>query len=419
VAIVVLPRIEQENPFGQLAEVISEQALPYLVKLYANKDKIAKLSDTELTDFVEVLQRHAPELVENGKINWDKVNEWAQSDDPTKLKVASFLFDAKRVREDFANAPLIAKLDTIDIAGSVNPQELNKIFVSGKMQQKLSEAIGKSNLPDAYKLLFLANIEKFAEKPELIPILEKVLSEAGTSSETTKTEATESGNRTGGWRFSLDGSKSFGIKLEEPQLTSPQVSPPHIPKMNKKPIQTKKQPSNQSKAITNQDKNSPPNQGNNQQPNQGGSKQLSNSSEEISLPSEVPFYGDIKKLFTNEELLGAGAGVLSAILALAATKNPQFSVKTPLLLASLKETGKKAGAGVVSAVKQIPTKIKQAADKLAQTGIISQVEPPLPKQDEIARVINPPKPPSVSDLLKKQQEKPAKGKGKKGRKSKK
>ncbi len=233
-AIVVLPRIEQENPFGELAEVIGEQALPYLVKLYANKDKIAKLSDTELTDFSEVLQRYAPELVSGGKINWDKVNEWAQSDDQTKLQVASFLFDAKRVREDFANAPLIAKLQAIDVAGSINPQELNKIFVAGKMQQKLAEAIGNSNLPDEYKLLFLANIEKFAEKPHLIPILEKVL--GGTTQAGITGGTKDSGGGTGSWQFSLDGSKPFGIQLEEPILTPPQVSPPQIPVVKQQPV---------------------------------------------------------------------------------------------------------------------------------------------------------------------------------------
>ncbi len=233
-AIVVLPRIEQENPFGELAQVIGEQALPYLVKLYANKDKIAKLSDTELTDFVEVLQRYAPELVADGKINWDKVNEWAQSDDQTKLNVASFLFDAKRVREDFANAPLIAKLQTIDIAGALHPQELNKMFVAGKMRQKLAEAIGNSNLPDVYKLLFLANIEKFAEKPHLIPILEKVL--GGTTQAGNTTETQDSSGMTGSWQFSLDGSKPFGIQLEEPMLTPPQVSPPQMPVVKQQPV---------------------------------------------------------------------------------------------------------------------------------------------------------------------------------------
>ncbi len=233
-AIVVLPRIEQENPFGELAEVIGEQALPYLIKLYANKDKIAKLSDTELTDFVEVLQRQAPELVADGKINWAKVNEWAQSDDQTKLQVASFLFDAKRVREDFANAPLIAKLQAIDVAGSINPQELNKIFVAGKMQQKLTEAIGNSNLPDEYKLLFLANIEKFVEKPHLIPVLEKIL--GGTTQAGNTTETQDSSGMTGSWQFSLDGSKPFGIQLEEPILTPPQVSPPQIPVVKQQPV---------------------------------------------------------------------------------------------------------------------------------------------------------------------------------------
>ncbi len=418
-AIVVLPRIEQENPFGELAQVISEQALPYLIKLYANKDKIARLSDTELTDFVEVLQRYAPELVADGKINWEKVNEWAQSDDEMKLSVATFLFDTKRMREEFANAPLIAKLQTIDLASSVNPQELNKIFVASKMQQKLAEAIGNSNLPDEYKLLFLANIEKFVEKPHLIPLLEKVL--GGTTQDGNTVKAQDSGGMTGGWQFSLDGSKPFGIKLEEPVLN---MNLPTRPNINTQSVQVskgqktppQKQPE-QNKSVSKpekseKEKTTPPVQ------------KTTSTSEEITLPPEVPFSGDINRLFSNEQLLTAGAGALAALLAFAATRNPKVSIQTPLVLASLKEAGKKAGYKAVSVAKKVPEKVKEASTKLAQSGVVRKVEPPLPKTDEIVRVINPPQPPRISDLLEKlreTQKAPTKNKTKrsKGRKPKK
>jgi len=376
-AIVVLPRIEQENPFGELAQVISEQALPYLVKLYANKDKIVKLSDTELTDFVEVLQRQAPELVSDGKINWEKVNEWAQSDDPTKLKVASFLFDAKRVREDFANAPLIAKLEIIDVAGSVNPQELDKIFVAGKMQQKLVEAINKSNIPDTYKLLLLSNVDKFADRPELVSILDKVLGGTTTSQQqATEQKATEQSDvGTGSWRFSLDGSKPFRVQLEEPKLTTNTPAPPKPPASVRQTANTR--PKTPQKPQPKPEPKTPPSANTPQMPQKEAVSTSRAVSDEITIPSEVPYDGDIKSLFTNKELLGAGADALVTLLALALLRNPQFSVRAPLLLASLKEAGKKAGAGLVSAVKRIPAKIKQGATTLTATG---QVSPPAQKQ---------------------------------------
>ncbi len=418
-AIVVLPRIEQENPFGELAQVISEQALPYLIKLYANKDKIAKLSDTELTDFVEVLQRYAPELVSDGKINWEKVNEWAQSDDQTKLQVASFLFDAKRMREDFANAPLIAKLQIIDVAGSINPQELNKIFVASKMQQKLAEAIEKSNLPDEYKLLFLANVEKFVEKPHLIPILEKVL--GGTTQAGNTVKAQDSGGGTGSWQFSLDGSKPFGIRLEEPVLN---MNLPTRPNINTQSVQVSKGRKTPPQKQPEQNKSASKPEKSEKEKATPPVQKTTSTSEEITLPPEVPFSGDINRLFTNEQLLTAGAGALATLLALAGTRNPNLSIQAPLILASLKEAGKKAGNKAVSVVKKVPEKVKEASTKLAQSGVVRKVEPPLPKTDKIVRVINPPQPPRVSDLLQKIREaqKPSttnKPKRSKGRKQKK
>jgi hypothetical protein len=366
-AIVVLPRIEQENPFGQLAEVISEQALPFLIKLYANKDKIAKLSDTELTDLVEVLRRHAPELVANGKINWEKVNEWAQSDDPTKLKVATFLFDAKRMREDFANAPLIAKLQIIDAVGSVNHQELNKMFVADKMQQKLSEAIGKSNLPDAYKLLLLANIEKFAEKPHLIPVLEKILSEAGTSletakTETTKTETTESGGGTGSWRFSLEGSEPFRIQLEEPQLVLPQISPMQIAKTTtQKPVGTQrtKQPT------------TTPNQKSDKQPDippsAGKTEQSDDRTKQSQSMSNLEKWGwrAVKGLELINSLL-AGVGLY------ALTRNLQAARQAPVLVKGAEkvatETVKRGFSKAREVSSETAKKLTDKVKDIAETG---------------------------------------------------
>jgi hypothetical protein len=365
-AIVVLPRIEQENPFGQLAEVISEQALPYLVRLYANKDKIAKLSDTELTDFVDVLKRHAPELVADGKINWEKVNEWAQSGDPTKLKVATFLFDAKRMREDFANAPLIAKLDIIDIASSVNPKELNKIFVADKMQQKLSEAIGKSNLPDAYKLLFLANIEKFAEKPHLIPVLEKILTEAGTSSETTKTETTESG--TGSWRLSLEGSKPFGIQLEEPQFVPPQVSSPQIPKIKQPSGQGKGQQLNKNQGQQPKQKSSVNNIGQTDSKTTTNQQSKIKASDDIFLPSEVPHAPDVKSMYSREQLMKAGVKALEIFGDIALGLGLLALAKNPKQLITILKSVKKGFSGAVGKIgeKEAQKVVENVAKKETQ-----------------------------------------------------
>ncbi len=326
--IVVLPKIEQENPFGELAQVISEQALPYLVKLYANKDKIVRLSDTELTDFVEVLQRHAPELVSNGKINWEKVNEWVQSNDPMKLKVATMLFDTKKLREEFANAPLIAKLKTIDMLGSVNPQELNKIFVANKLQQRLAEVINKSNLPDVYKLLLLSNIEKFVEKPELIPLLDKILKETETTTLTTSTQ--QPTEQVGGWKLSLEGSKPFGIRLEEPKLIPPQVSPPQINR-----TKTQKPIVGQNGRVRQISASAPPSttpiQTNNIQSNilppANETKQFDNTTSNQRRISNLEQLGwmAVKGLeLVNSFLLGA--------LLYALTRNPRVATKSPTLL---------------------------------------------------------------------------------------
>jgi hypothetical protein len=387
-AIVVLPRIEEENPFGQLAEVISEQALPYLIQLYANKDKIARNSDTELTDFVEVLQKHAPELVVDGKINWEKVKEWASSDDKLKQDVANYLLEAKKTREEFANSPIIAKLQMLDVVGSLNPQSLNKIFTVGKTLNKFYEVVEKSNLPTEWKLLLISNAEKLANRPDLVEKLGRILSVEGATTTQLPNQTQNTEENTGGWQLSLDGQKQFGIKLEEPQLTIPQISPPQVPKAAGQRVVKQGGGENvkQKVEVKQTQKNEQP-----QPPTQGEQALPKQSTDEITLPSEVPYLGDVKKLFTNEELLGAGAGILATLGGLALTRNPKASIQTPLVLASLKESGKKAGVKVVSGAKQIPDKVKKIANTLPITDIINALlkkqpnQPPAPPQKRRGR----------------------------------
>ncbi len=411
-SIVVLPRIEQENPFGVLAQTISEEVLPYVIALYTNKDKIARLSDTELTDFIEVLQRHAPELVKDGKIDWEKVNEWANSDEKLKQDVANFLLEAKRVREEFANSPLLVKLQTLDIVGSLNHQELNKIFTVEKSIKKFAEIVEKSDLPTIWKIVLLENAEKFADRPDLIEKLGKVLGIE--KEETTQPEPINQDTDTTsvGWRIDLK-TPQLNLNLSSPpKAVSSQGGKANTQPQNKSVIPSpQKSPHSQPQRLQNTQK--PPTSSTQNIQNQTNQQNNRSSSDEITLPSEVPFLGDVRKLFTNEQLLAAGAGALATLLALTATRNPQMSINTPLLLASLKETGKNAGKRVASVVKAIPEKVKQATNVLAQSGIVGSVEPPLPKRDNITMVINPPKPPSIDNLVKqantKKQQKKRKG----------
>jgi len=381
-SIVVLPRIEQENPFGVLAQTISEEILPYVIELYTNKDKIARLSDTELTDFVEVLQRHAPELVKDGKIDWEKVNEWAKSDEKLKQDVANFLLEAKRVREEFANSPLLVKLQTLDMVGALNNQELNKIFTVEKSIKKFAEIVEKSDLPTIWKVVLLENAEKFADRPDLIEKLSKVL---GVEKEkTTQTEpANENTNTTfDSWEINLD-TPQVNLNLpSSPNVKSNQGSKESIQPKNKNVISLSQKPPISQPQRSQKEKKLSISLTQNEQ-YQTNQQNNHSSLDEITPPSEVPFLGDVGKLLTNKELLTAGAGVLATLLALAATRNPQMTIHTPFLLTSLKEAGKNVGRQAVSVVKAIPKKVKQATNTLTQSGIVGKVEPPLPKQDNI------------------------------------
>ena len=423
-SIVVLPRIEEENPFGLLAQTISEEVLPYLIALYTNKDKIARLSDTELTDFVEILQRHAPELVKDGKIDWEKVNEWAKSDEKLKQDVANYLIETKRAREEFANSPLLVKLQTLPLVASLNHQELNKIFTVGKSIKRFAEIVEKSNLPTVWKVLLLDSAEKYANRPDLIEKLERILGLENTEQPTVQqTNNQDTAKNINNWK----------IKLEEPQLTLNLPPPPNITNTqgSRKKSKSKSGVSLPPPPVPPPPPPTflgfatplppvpppPPPPSSSTTPSLQHSQGAYQTSDKITPPSEVPFLGDVKKLFTNEDLLTAGGTVLATLLALAATRNPQASIYIPLVLASLKEAGKKAGKRVVSVAKKIPEVIKDASKTLAQSGILGGVEPPIPKQDTITRVINPPKPPSINDLLK-NVDKPKKSKGRKSRKSK-
>jgi len=232
--IVVLPRIEIDNPFSELAEVLKNEAIPMIRQLAMNKEQIAILSDTELTDHIPILKRFAPELLtQDGKIDWNKVEEYLQSDDLFKKEVANYLINTRRRREEFRNLPIGAKLEQLDFYGAkTNPEILKKEFMRYTILNKYQEAIEKANLPEDAKLFLLAHAPQFAEltvkNPAYFNAFINILAKHSKKQEETKQEG-----ETGGWRLSLDeeGQRKFGIRLEEPKLTPPQITPPQVPKV--------------------------------------------------------------------------------------------------------------------------------------------------------------------------------------------
>jgi hypothetical protein len=250
-SLVVLPRIEVDNPFGAIMNTLANDVMPFVQALAVNKEKIAQLSDTELSDYVPVLKQYAPDLLtQDGKIDWKKVDEYATSDDVFKQKVAHIVSTARKFREEYAKQPIIVKLNQIsEVATATDPTILQKYGSTYQALQKFKTVITNTNLPNEIKYALLLNAEKFIEKPEYIELLDNLL--GGKKQDTTQ-------QNTSSWKFSLDGAKQFGIKLEEPKLTPLQVSPIQTPVEQKpKPVVkqvggvgSKKQPKQSSEMNT-------------------------------------------------------------------------------------------------------------------------------------------------------------------------
>lgn len=279
----VMSPIIVENPFGAIMNTLAKDVMPFVQALATNKEKIAQLSDVELNDYVPILKQYAPELLtQDDKIDWVKVNEYMTSDDTFKQKIANVLSTAKKYREEYAKQPIIVKLNTInEVATATDPTILKKIGASTQALQKLKNVVNNSNIPDEIKYALLLTADKFAEKPEYIELLDALLSGKK------KQEATKQGDGATSWKFSLDGQKRFGIKLEEPKLT-----PPQVPAVGKGSGAVKQKPAGgQGKQVKTQP---PPNQ--NQQPNY--------------KPNEPPL---IEAPFLNNAV-GWGAGLLGLLL---------------------------------------------------------------------------------------------------------
>ena len=262
----VLSPIVVENPFGAIMNTLAKDVIPFVQALATNKEKIAQLSDAELNDYVPVLKQYAPDLLTpDGKIDWAKVNEYMTSDDTFKQKIANVLFTAKKYREEYAKQPIIVKLNKMnEVATATDPTILKKIGASAQALQKFKDVVNNSNIPDEIKYALLLNADKLVEKPEYIKLLDALLSGKK------KQEATQQGDGAGSWKFSLDGQKRFGIKLEEPKLTPPQVSPPQVPAVRKGSGVVKQKPAGRQgkevKTQPQQQKKTQPQPNQNQQP---------------------------------------------------------------------------------------------------------------------------------------------------------
>lgn len=80
-------------------------------QLAMNKEQIARLSDTELTDHMPILKQYAPELLtQDGKIDWNKVEEYLKSDDLFKREVANYLINARKTEKSLEIYQLVLNL---------------------------------------------------------------------------------------------------------------------------------------------------------------------------------------------------------------------------------------------------------------------------------------------------------------------
>jgi hypothetical protein len=214
--LVVLPRIEVDNPFGAVIKTLSQNVIPFVATLTLNKEAIVQNSDHELTDFIPIIKQHAPDLLQDGKIDWTKVNDYLQSDDPLKRRVAEYLYNSRRVRENYANQPVLAKLQNLSfVATASNPDELNKIITAVNTQKKFENILKTANIPNEWKLYLLSNMKNFAGDPEqasmFVNMLEKILggsNETGSSKEPMQPT------------FKKNLEKALDNSIQSPQFTS-------------------------------------------------------------------------------------------------------------------------------------------------------------------------------------------------------
>jgi hypothetical protein len=316
-----------------------------------NKEQIATLSDTELTDHIPVLKQFAPELLtEDGRINWSKVEEYANSDDLFKQRIANYLSKAKKMREEYANLPIGVKLEKMKVySEATDPLKLQKEFVVERVLEKYNEMIDKADLPEDLKFFLRANAPFFAEMVAQNPTRALAYIKALENVSKKKQDTTQE-ERSGGWRLSLDGQgqKKFGISLEEPQLTSPQVSPPQVSVAGQRPVGAPKVGrqrlvDKQGEGATKTGQKSSVNKqrsgrgiteeksDNNQRGGTTFTSQQSQigASDDIIFPSEVPYAPDVKSKYSREQLLNFGSKVLDlagnvglALSLLALTRNP-------------------------------------------------------------------------------------------------
>jgi len=167
-----------------------------------------------------------------------------------KQEVANYLINTRRRREEFRNLPIGAKLEQLEVYGAkTNPQILKKEFIRHAILNKYQEAINNSNLSEDAKLFLLAHAPYFAEltvkNPAYFNAFLNIIAKHSKKQDEAKQE-----HRTGSWRLSLDEEKrrGFGIKLEEPQLVIPQISPPQMFETKQQSTQSKSQQSTQSKS---------------------------------------------------------------------------------------------------------------------------------------------------------------------------
>jgi hypothetical protein len=163
------------NPF--LDAMVDMQDLFTTISAYQqHKPYIDKYSDTSLSDLKDKVKAYLPEAIDkDGNINFSKLEELASNGNP----LAEHILTIKQHREQFANAPIIGKLEAIKndaVRDILSGNKLTKEANILKKSQQFDEILKKANIPEERKTLLSLNKEAFLSDPKLLAYLTTIFS---------------------------------------------------------------------------------------------------------------------------------------------------------------------------------------------------------------------------------------------------
>ena len=201
---VVLPVYEETNPFAEALGTLATVAIPLLFEYKMVEPVIQKYTDVNLKDFVDDVKTYAPQFIKDNQIDFNKVQKALKSSDPKERKIAQYLWDTRKFREDFSNLPIFLKIVNASkgIGEHLVPSKIREIVAVEETKSLINQALSKENLPESLKTILQLSAERLDTRPDVLPHLLNLLSVIFTVSPLTqqtgqKTQATQQEDKEG------------------------------------------------------------------------------------------------------------------------------------------------------------------------------------------------------------------------------